>query len=106
MTVLLSPWITSGVMVVPMLTMGRVPIPFVEKQVVKVCLQQVPAAPPSESVVEATIDLTGAELTTEQYTQLMDLLGCYQAVFAAHGEDYRRTGVVQHRILSGDAPAI
>lgn len=46
------------------------------------------------------------DLTETQREELRAVLGRWRKVFAAHDEDFGRTGIVQHRIPTGDAAPI
>ncbi len=52
------------------------------------------------------LDFTGSTLTEEQKTQLRSLVSEYQDIFALSSDELGRTGLVRHRIETGDSPPI
>ena len=64
---------------------------------------QPPVAASSQTV---PLDLTGTPLTEVQQAQLRSLVAEYRDIFALSPEELGRTGLVKHRIDTGDHPPI
>ena len=52
------------------------------------------------------VDLSSTNLTEEQKVQLQSLLSEYRDIFALTPEELGRTGLVKHRIDTGDHPPL
>ena len=67
-----------------------------------------PQTPPPSTANASPIpvDLSSTNLTEEQKVQLQSLLSEYRDIFALTPEELGRTGLVRHRIDTGDHPPL
>ena len=65
-----------------------------------------PASPTSRSTQHVPLDLSDTILTEAQQEQLQSLVAEYRDIFALTPEELGRTGLVRHRIETGDNPPI
>ena len=61
-----------------------------------------PLSSPTEPPQAVLLDLTDTDLTDAQQTQLRSLVAEYRDIFALSPEELGRTGLVKHRIYTGD----
>ena len=62
--------------------------------------------PPQGDDETVPLDLTSSTLDFDQLTQLKALIAEYRDIFALKPEELGRTGLVQHRIDTGDHPPV
>lgn len=62
--------------------------------------------PPQGDDETVPLDLTSSTLDFDQLTQLKALIAEYHDIFALKPEELGRTGLVQHRIDTGDHPPV
>lgn len=74
--------------------------------VVEVGMCQTAQEPSKDLTALEALSMEGNGLSTFQQRQLLALLQKWEGVFAAHEEDYGRTGIVSHVIPTGDAAPI
>lgn len=74
--------------------------------VIDIVEASVTPTPPSEDDETVLLDLTSSTLDGPQLTQLTALIAEYRDIFALKPEELGRTGLVQHRIDTGDDPPV
>ena len=74
--------------------------------VIDIVEASVTPTPPSEDDETVLLDLTSSTLDGPQLTQLTALIAEYRDIFALKPEELGRTGLVQHRIDTGDHPPV